>query len=38
MELADGVRLEPGYAIPEESVEDIQPLLRHCPGVADINL
>jgi len=38
MKLANGIGLEPGYAIAEEAIEDIETLLRHCPGVAHVHL
>lgn len=38
MELAHSIRLEPGDAITEEAIEDVQALLRHCPGVAHVHL
>lgn len=38
MELANGVRLEPGDAITKETIEHIQALLRHGPSVAHVHL
>lgn len=38
MELADGVRLVPGDAVPEVAVEHRETLLREHPGVADVYL
>lgn len=38
VELAHGVRLEPGYLVAEEAVEDGVSFLRQRPGIADIHL